>query len=123
MNKYALKDKLIKIYFERESEEGIIKKYIHPIDVSLKAYVRQVASFEMPIEQTMHDTSQVIFVINDRKVRTYMLIEFNGKTYNINAIDEFEFYNHTDLKITASEIEPKRYIKAIGSDISDYSKY
>lgn len=117
MNKYRVKDKLIKIYFERESEEGIIKEYIHPINIYLKAYVRQVASFETVYEQTRHDTSHLIFVINRRKVRTDMFIEFRNKTYNINSIDNFEFYITHEIKIIASEIEPHKHIKIIGSEL------
>lgn len=123
MDKFYVKDKQIKIYFERDSEDGIIKHYIHPIDSYLKAYVRQIASFETSYEQAMHDTSQLIFIINNRNIRTDMFIEFNNKTYNINSIDNYEFYKNNNLKLITSEIEPHKYIKVLGSDLNDYSKY
>jgi hypothetical protein len=42
-----------------------------------------------------------------------MLIEFNGKTYAITAVDPYEFYN-TEIKIRGQEVAPKPI------DVSEY---
>lgn len=111
-----IKDKMIKIYYEEETEiDGSIKHYIHPINVNLKAYVRQLSAYEQNTAAALQDKSEIEFTINKRLVKPDMLVEFKGKTYKMSSPDNFEFYN-TETKFRAYEIVPRKYDKIVGDD-------
>lgn len=114
--KSMLKDKRIRIYREKYTEDGTVKRYIHPKGTTLKAHVRQVSANEMSTMSAIQDASDHEFIVNFRKIETDMLIEFKGKTYKINAVDRYKHYRNTDLKLIGSEYNPPEYIDEVWED-------
>lgn len=110
--KYRIKDKKIKIYFEQETEAGTIKHYIHPENVSLNAYVRQLSASEQNAANALQDRSDIEFVINKREIKPDMFVEFKGKTYQMSSPDNYMFYE-TEVKFRAFEISNKHYVGEI----------
>ena len=107
-NDVLIKDKNIRIFREKYSEDGIVKKYIHPKDTYLKAHIRQVSANEAASNDAIQDVSDIQFTINYREVEIDMLIEFKDKIYQITSVDRYEFYKK-DLKIIATEINQREY--------------
>lgn len=105
-NAKKVKDKKIKIFQEISNEFGLTKKYIHPENTSLYAYVRQLSANERNQFNAIQDGSAIEFVINHRKIQTDMLVEFKNKTYQMGPPDHFEFYSN-DVKFIAYEVTPK----------------
>lgn len=105
-NSRRVKDKRIKIFMEIPSEFGITKKYIHPENTYLNAYVRQLSATEQNTSNAIQDGSAIEFVINNRKIKTDMHVEFKGKTYQMGPPDNFEFYK-AEVKFIAYEVNPR----------------
>ena len=105
-NSRQVKDKKIKIFMEVPSEFGVTKKYIHPEGTSLNAYIRQLSATEQNTANAIQDGSAIEFVINNRKIKTDMHVEFKGKTYQMGPPDNFEFYK-TEVKFIAYEVNPR----------------
>jgi len=108
------KDKRIRIFREITGET---RRYIHPeknadgTPYYLNAYVRQLSASEQVRSNAVHDSSVLEFRINPRSVAVDMMIEFNSKFYQVDAVDNFEFYKNTDFKILAYEVNKKTYAK------------
>lgn len=110
MSNPNIKDKRIRIFYEVGSENGTKKVYIHRKNTKLKAYVRQLSASEMSSLNAVQDVSDLQFIINYRKgVQIDMFIEYRGKTYQINAIDNFEFDVGKDIKVRANEVNERPY--------------
>ena len=105
-NSKKVKDKKIRIFMEIPSEFGITKKYIHPENTYLNAYVRQLSATEQNTSNAIQDGSAIQFVINQRRIKTDMFVEFKDKTYQMGPPDNFEFYR-SEVKFIAYEVNPK----------------
>jgi len=105
-----IKDKKIRIFQELETSEGTIKQYIHKKDSYLSAYVRQLSANEQATQNAVQDSSDIEFVVNHRKILIDMLVEFNGDTYQIAGVDNFEFYQ-VDIKFRAYRVNTKNYVE------------
>ncbi len=113
--KYQKKDKKIKIFYEFIYNDTSTKRYIHPENATLAAYVRQLSASEQTAANAIRDGSALQFVINPREIKTDMLVEFREKTYQIGPPDLFEFYK-TEVKFIAFEVTPKEYDNVEGSE-------
>ncbi len=108
MEKKKNKDKKAKFFYLRtrvvDGYEQVIKQYIHSESSGgLWCYVRQLSENERFSAKSVQveETTQFILVFN-RKIDNELFIEFNGKTYEIVSVDEYEF-NKSDLIIRANE--------------------
>ena len=110
---WHLKFKKIKIYYIQETIDGKIKHYIHPIDEYLYASVRQLSFYERNNQNALLDGADMEFIINRRKVKPDMYIEFNEDTYKISAIDNYDF-NSDEVRLLAKEVESINFDKVIG---------
>lgn len=107
------KNKRISIFIELE--DGSVKKYIHPLDKKIKAYIRELSSSERNELGGVHEGSEIECVINRRKVDINMFVEFCDRTYQISSVDNFEF-DTPEIKIRAYQVAPKDYDRIEGSD-------
>ena len=71
--KRRIKPHNIRIFREIETEEGTIKKYIHPEGTYLKAHVRQLSANEQNIADAVQDSSDIEFTINRREIEIDIL--------------------------------------------------
>lgn len=104
----TLKNRNIKIFKEVRENGKSIKQYIHPYFTSIKAYVRQLSANEMATANAIQDASDIEFVINKRDINVGMFVEFQNKTYQINAVDFREFLNG-DITFRAMQVNRKNY--------------
>jgi len=109
MKRQVIKDKMIKIFSEIETELGNKKKYIHPNNTTLCAHVRQLSAFEKATNQTIQDGSDIQFTINQRTINQSMFIEWDGHTYAIDGIDNYEFQQGRDIVIRGHQVSPNTY--------------
>jgi SPP1 family predicted phage head-tail adaptor len=98
-----LKDKKIRVLHDVSGNTGGWGEHdwrsIH--DGWLWAYYRYLSGNEHYASATINETEEVVFYINWRNnVDTDMIIEYNGKFYDITRIDDFEGYKN-DLSIYA----------------------
>lgn len=120
------KDKKVKIFYlvTTRDEEGFkitIKKYIHPLNKSLSAYVRDLSQREVQANKQVQDDSTIQVVINRRPINNSMFVEYKRRgmdvnTYNISGID---YYDDTtnDIKFNGSLVNQKlTYDKVEGTD-------
>lgn len=84
--------------------------------LDIKAYVRQLSANERNTAKAIQDDSSIEVVINKRKLVQDMYMEFKGTTYQIGAIDAFEFES-TEIKFRAKEVVPVEY------DTIEYRRY
>lgn len=106
---YPDKVRKIRIYKVSQGGLGAIKEYIHSEDTYLKAYVRQLSTSERNNLQGITNDANTLFVINYREnIKIDLFIEFNGKTYAIDGVDDLEF-RQTEIKLTAYPIIPKEF--------------
>lgn len=110
---WHLKFKKIKIYYIQETIDGKTKHYIHPINESLYASVRQLSFYERNNQNALLDGADMEFIINRRKVKPDMYIEFNEDTYKISAIDNYDF-NSEEVRLLAKEVESINFDKVLG---------
>ncbi len=103
------KNQRICIFQEIDQKPDPIKQYIHKEGSKLKAYARQLTSGETASLNAIQDSGYVEFVINKRDVLVDMFIEFKGKTYQIEAVDPFDFQT-PELKLQAYQVNPKSYV-------------
>ena len=114
MSNKEVKDKKVQFFklYTKVSEgyEIVVKKYIHSKESGgLWCYVRELSENERFSAKAVQveETTQVKVVFNP-KINTELYLEFCGKTYNIVAIDKFEF-NKSDLVVRANEILAPEY--------------
>jgi SPP1 family predicted phage head-tail adaptor len=105
----------IRIFQEIDQKPDPIKQYIHKTDTTLKAYARQLTASETSSLNALQDAGYVEFVINKRKVLIDMFIEFKGRTYQISAVDPFDFIS-PEIKIQAYEVIAKQFVDVRWSD-------
>lgn len=108
------KDKKVKIFYltTTRDENGFkvtIKKYIHPIDKSLNAYIRDLSQKELQSNMQVQDSSTAIAIINRREINNTMYLEYKRRgmrkqTYNINGVDYFDDSTN-DIKLTISLVK------------------
>lgn len=121
-----VKDRSIKIYSlvsTRDSEgfEVTIKKYIHPVDATLKAYFRQLKSTEVFINKQSGDDTEAMFIINRRVVEKDMFVEymnrrtFGTETYQITGVDPYDDSGN-DIKLSVKKVNPSVYDFVEGAD-------
>lgn len=98
------KDKKIRIitYTSIQDEYGFPENTYKPLHPGkLWAYYRHMSAREFYAAMSMQAEEEVIFVINWRDdITTSMYIEYDGKYYDINRIDNFEGYK-SDITIYA----------------------
>jgi hypothetical protein len=73
--------------------------------IELRAYVRQLSANERNEARALQDDSELEVVINKRAVAQDLYMEFNGSTYQIGAVDSFEFEG-SELKFRARPVIP-----------------
>lgn len=99
--KFRIKDKSIKIFREHEDGIGTVKKYIHPENTTLAAYIRQLSATEQNIGGAEIDGSQVEFTVNRRNIDNDCFVEHREIIYQVSGIDQFMFDTGTDLTFRA----------------------
>lgn len=109
------KPKQIKIYYIQETIDGKSKHYIHPKDEYLYAHIRQLSFYERSNQNALLDGADIEFIINRRKVKPDMYIEFLDDTYKISAIDNYDF-NSDEVRLLAKEVESINFDKVLGDD-------
>jgi len=97
----------IKIFKNIETPTGPIKKYIHPKNTLLNAYVRQLSAREQNIGNAEIDGSTIEFTVNKRKLSGDMFVEFKEEVYQISGVDNFEFLEGVDISFQAYRVNPK----------------
>jgi hypothetical protein len=110
MKRQTIKKEKVKIFSVIETEIGLKKKYIHPINTTLYAHVRQLSAFEKATNQTLQDGSDIQFTVNQRVINQSMLIEWKNNTYAIDGIDNYEFENGRDIVIRAHQVTVNTYV-------------
>lgn len=110
--KYPQKDRQIRIFrihskrWANESEQSIIKEYMHPKDTFLRAYIRQLSAGEMATEALKKQSDDFEAVINYRpEITTDCYIEFQGDTYRVTGVDGFDLKN-IELKLRIRKETP-----------------
>ena len=102
-NMKYLKDKKIILYHtehSNDSEGFSIIKYI-PFTGQIWAYVRQLSASEFYASRAVHQTEEMLFVVNWRPdVDANCFIAYRGVFYNITRVDTFEGYKQ-DLRLYA----------------------
>jgi SPP1 family predicted phage head-tail adaptor len=106
--KYHKNHKVL-IFYEIDQKPDPIKQYIHAQGTKLSAYARQLTSSETAALNAIQDSRYVEFVINKRKLEVDMFVEFKGKTYQISAVDDYDFMN-PETKFQAYEVNSKSYV-------------
>ncbi len=101
MKRQTIKDKQIKIFGIRETTTGAVKVYIHPINTTLSAHVRQLSAFERVTNQDIQDGSDIQFTINQRNLQEANYIEWRGNVYIIDGVDNYEFQDGRDIIVRA----------------------
>lgn len=102
-----LKDKKIILYRAehiKDNEGFSTTKYtpIHP--GRLWAYVRQLSAAEFMAAHAVHQTEEMIFVVNWRPdLDPDCFIEYKGVFYNVTRVDTFEGYKE-DLRVYAARL-------------------
>ena len=115
---HKLKDKKIDIW-QGVSSGGSRPTYTYSIEFGgLWAYYRQMngnVSIDTGSGLTLFDTTErAVFIINylpelkQKKSFGYTKIKFNGRVYDILAVDDFEGYK-TEMKITAEYSSTQSY--------------
>ena len=114
MNGYQYnKNHKIKIFYEINN--ATTKKYIHPLNSHIKAYVRELSASERNEFNAVSELSDIECVINKRKIDVNMFLEFKGNTYQIISQDSFDFET-PEIKIRATQITPLPYETEEGTD-------
>lgn len=108
------KDKSIKIFYleTKRTEEGhtiTIKKYIHPLNSYLKAYIRDLSQKERVSNLQIEDDSTALAIINRREVNNTMFLEYKRRnmkplTYNITGVDYYDD-STSEIKLFLSLVE------------------
>lgn len=112
------KDKLVKIF--REEANGTVKRYIHPLNVTLKAHIRQLSASEAVSINAIQDASVFQIVVNNRKIEIDMYVEWPSKniTFQIVGVDLYEFSTKDDIKLTCKLVNKKQYASTMHTDWS-----
>jgi SPP1 family predicted phage head-tail adaptor len=71
----------------------------------IKAYVRQLSASEIVNAKAMQDDSTLEIVINKRRISQDMYIDFKGGSYQVGAIDNFDFIQ-PEIKFRAKPVIP-----------------
>ena len=116
MKKQSNKDEYIKIFMEHQTELGMQKIYIHPVNAFLYAHVRQLSAAERNANAALEDGSELQFTVNRRVISSDAFIEWRGNVYQITAIDNYEFKAEQDLRIRARVVRTAAsYISTSGT--------
>lgn len=99
----------IRIFQEIDQKPDPIKQYIHAENTVLKAYARQLTASETSSLNALQDSGYVEFVINKRPVSVDMFVEFKDRTFQISAVDPFDFIS-PEIKIQAYEVIAKQFV-------------
>lgn len=114
-----VKDRSIKIYSlistrDQDGFEVVTKKYIHPIDITLRAYFKQLKSSEIVANKQSQDETEAYFVINRRNVEKDMYVEymnrrtFGTETYQVTGVDPYDDSGN-EIKLTVKKVNPSIY--------------
>ena len=102
-----LKDKKIILYRVEHSKdkEGFSTAKYKPIHAGrLWAYVRQLSASEFYAAQAVHNSEEMLFVVNWRgDLTTDCFISYRDVFYNVTRVDTFEGYKE-DLKVYAARL-------------------
>lgn len=110
---YPLKDRQIKLYYGKtitwRNGHGtgtyLEKKYVHPKDAFLKAYVRQSVANNQENSDAVIIADRYLVVINYRELpRGQYYIEWKNKVLKVLNIDEYEGRN-VELKLECQVID------------------
>lgn len=110
---YPLKDRQIKLYYAKNvtwknaHAYGTYqeKKYVHPKDESLRAYVRQIVANNQENSDAVIIADRYLVVINYRDLpRGQYYVEWKNKVLKVLNIDEFEGRN-LELKLECQVID------------------
>lgn len=104
----TVKDKKIRIFRDYEQNSEAVKDYVHAKDTKLNAFIRQLSANEKVTNGATTEENLIEVIINARPIKSDMLIEWRDKTYQIMAVDRFDFSN-TEIKIVAREVSTKAY--------------
>ena len=112
-----LKDKKIAIYSKtttKDSEGFGTAKYT-PIHAGrLWAYVRQLSANEFYAARAVHQSEEMLFVLNWRNdITADCYIEYKGVFYNVTRVDTFEGYKE-DLKVYAARLATQPKLRDVG---------
>lgn len=110
------KDKIIKIYREKQSDDGLLKEYIHGKN-GIKAFVRSLKIAESISQEAIEDGSVIECTINGRDIRCGDYIEFKNKVYRLSILDPFDFKSKRDIKFQAKATNEKEYIGEVYVDV------
>ena len=117
VNTYPIKDTKIKLFLIEHSNtlsgEVLKKKYQHPEDKVIHAYVRQLSATESSYGNAKQDGSSYLFVISKRAATSEMYIEvmtgrLAGLTFQIDAPDCYELRSN-EIKLFAHQVSPLTY--------------
>ena len=121
------KDEHIRIFYllSARDENGFkitIKKYIHPINGFLWAYVRDLSQKEVQARKQVQNDATIQVRINRREITNDMFMEYkrpgmkNTNTYNISGIDFFDD-SQSEIKFDGSLISQAiTYDRVEGTD-------
>lgn len=110
---YPNKDRQIKLYYAKNVTwknahaygTYIEKKYVHPKDAFLKAYVRQIVANNQENSDAVIIADRYLIVINYRELpRGQYYVEFKNKVLKVLNSDEFESRN-IELKLECQVID------------------
>lgn len=104
--RYPIKDKKIKVFtiVTKEDLDGYTvqyKKYLTDFEIS--AYVIFSTSPEIMENGKTTFQNYITATINKRYITAFMYIEYKGKTYQIQSVDQIEGYN-AELVIKAKQV-------------------
>jgi len=127
VNDYAIKDTQIRLFsLEKqtsESGEVLKKKYQHPENTIIHAYVRQLSASETSFGNATQDGSSYLFVVSRRAITSDMYIEvvtgsLKELTFQIDGPDAYELrsqeiklYTHQIPSVTYTTIEYGSWLK------------
>lgn len=99
---------IVKIYYKYATSSVVCPATGYdPVNegIELRAYVRQLSANERNEARALQDDSELEVAINKRAVVQDLYMEFNGSTYQIGAVDNFEFEGN-ELKFRARPVIP-----------------
>lgn len=110
---YPQKDRLVKIYFQKPvkwvnkygSGTFYEKRYVHPKDEHLRAYVRQIVAENKISDEATYPADRFLVVINWRDLpKGQYYIEWGNKTLKVLNKDEYEG-RREEIKFETQEVD------------------
>ena len=116
-----LEEKTVKVYRKyAKAGNPSVDAGFDPLTESLdvKAYIRQLSAEERNAAKALQDDSEIEVAVNKRNLIQDMYMEFpkEDKTYQIGAIDNFDFQG-TEIKFRAKAVVPVTF------DLVEYRRY